>query len=354
LRLKIKKLKSYKSTTAPKTLSSTLKKLSLYGISLGIVFGVVYFAPASWLGLYLEHLSGGKLSLIQTSGSVWAGSGELLVRTSKRDEESSFGGLGSTESSQTRLSNLGKSKSVDPELLIASPFNWQVSLGLALDRSLFTPQLRFSIDNACCLVKPLLITFEPWWVQSGQEEQTQMMQVTQPSPTPQSLPSNGLVLNLSDTQSSWPAQWLSGLGAPWNTVAPKGVLIVKTEHAAVVLHPLSGGTPRLRGGAQIIFQDLSSQLSTLEPLGTYVVKLSEPLPETGQLGGAGSSGGVTLHLSLETLDGRLELTGEGDWVNQHLYFNGLAKAQVGFEAALANLLSVLGPRHDNTATLKIG
>ena len=264
------------------------------------------------MGLYFDYLTNGKLSLTQASGTLWEGSGKLLLKANSRSTTSQ--GLGQD-----------RSNSNDPELLIASAFSWHISPGLFP-----SPRLTVTVENGCCFKVPLVVSV--------------LLKNS----------SGDLVLKFSDSDSNWPAQWLGGLGAPWNTVAPKGTLMIQTRSAELALHPFSAQAPNLYGFAQITLLDLSSQLSTLEPLGTYVVKLSEPLPETGQLGGAGSSGGVTLHLSLETLDGRLELTGEGDWVNQHLYFNGLAKAQVGFEAALANLLSVLGPRHDNTATLKIG
>ena len=296
--MKLKELKLSQPSALP-TLSSvlgkTLKKFALAGAGLGLVFGLIYFAPASWVGFYFERLSNGKLTMVQTSGTVWNGQGQLLYRSHIHP-------------------SLEQLSSVQPELLVPSPFVWHISLE-------FTPfaVVRASVENTCCLKTPLELRISP-----------------------QSRNSSGLIVQISDSESTWPAQWLSGLGAPWNTVAPKGSLIVQTGGVQAILHPFSEEEPRLEGVAQITLQDLSSQLSTLDPLGTYVIKLWEP------------GDGVTLHLSLETLEGRLMLTGEGEWINQRLHFNGLAKAQSGFEAALANLLSVLGPRHDNTATLKIG
>jgi len=250
--------------------------------------------------MYFEYLSNGKLSLVHTSGTVWKGQAQVLIRSHFRP------GVEQVSSGQ-------------PELLMASPFSWHVSLEL-ISPSIGLLAVKATIENPCCLKAPLELSVSPQW---GGEV-------------------SGLFVKLSDTESTWPAQWLSGLGAPWNTVAPKGSLILQTGQVQIVLHPFGTDEPRINGKAQITLQNLSSQLSTLDPLGTYLIKLWEP------------EGGVTLHLSLETLEGRLGLSGEGEWVNRQLHFNGLAKAQSGFEAALANLLSVLGPRHDNTATLKIG
>ena len=301
-------------------LSARLKKLAVLGATLGLIFGFLYFAPASWMGLYFDYLTNGKLSLTQASGTLWEGSGKLLLKANSRSTSSQ--GLGQD-----------RSNSHDPELLIASAFSWHISPGLFP-----SPRLTVTVENGCCFKVPLVVSV--------------LLKNS----------SGDLVLKFSDSDSNWPAQWLGGLGAPWNTVAPKGTLMIQTRSAELALHPFSAQAPNLYGFAQITLLDLSSQLSTLEPLGTYVIKLSEPggdfsllesnlRPKSDTKVGLG---GVTLHLSLETTEGRLELTGEGDWINQRLHFDGLAKAQPGFEAALANLLSVLGPRRDNTATLKIG
>lgn len=325
---------------APKTyLSARLKKLARYGATLGLLLGLAYFAPASWLGLCLERLSENKLSLTQTSGTVWDGSGQLLLRAHARKS------MLATEPTFEAQSL------AEPGLLIGSAFTWHISLS-----ALPAPAIKVSVENACCLTAPLKLTLSPNFTLSPDREVS-----TRATGAAQAPPSwGGLVVALSDSQSNWPAQWLSGLGAPWNTVAPKGALLVQTEQVKLTLHPLSGEAPDLQGVAQITLKDLSSQLSTLEPLGTYVIRLTGGGLSAGVGAGAGVGGGdanpgsVTLHLSLLTAEGRLELKGEGDWANQRLHFTGTAKAAEGFEAALANLLSVLGTRHDNTATLKIG
>lgn len=58
----------------------------LLALAFGSVFlvGLFVFAPASLMGYALERVSGGALSLVQTTGSVWHGSGVVLLRQNSR------------------------------------------------------------------------------------------------------------------------------------------------------------------------------------------------------------------------------------------------------------------------------
>jgi general secretion pathway protein N len=175
-----------------------------------------------------------------------------------------------------------------------------------------------------------------------------------------------LQIRIDDSSVRIPANWLSALGAPWNTVAPKGVLSFKTQGLTLTSALWGSAGQGMSGGAELTLENLSSQLSTLEPLGTYKIRIFNraELSSPGPTGPNATSGGVfgshntnqelALGVKLDTVEGRLELSGEGLWANNHFTFNGTAKAQTGFEAALANLLAVLGPRTDNMATLRIG
>ena len=64
--------------------------MTLRRVLLALVFGGVFlsgllvFAPASLMGYALERVSGGTLTLAQTSGSVWQGSGVALLRQKTR------------------------------------------------------------------------------------------------------------------------------------------------------------------------------------------------------------------------------------------------------------------------------
>ena len=63
----------------------TLRRV-LLALAFGSVFiiGMIVFAPASLMGYALERASGGTLSLVQTQGSVWHGSGVGLLRQNSR------------------------------------------------------------------------------------------------------------------------------------------------------------------------------------------------------------------------------------------------------------------------------
>jgi general secretion pathway protein N len=58
----------------------------LLALLFGSIFliGLVAFAPASLMGSVLERASGGTLTLAQTTGSLWQGSGVVLLRQKTR------------------------------------------------------------------------------------------------------------------------------------------------------------------------------------------------------------------------------------------------------------------------------
>ncbi len=84
---------------------------------------------------------------------------------------------------------------------------------------------------------------------------------------------------------------------------------------------------------------LSSTLSTLRPMGSYQLLLT---------------GGSLPRMQLETLRGRLNMHGRGEWVGGRWRFEGEASAAAEHEAALSNLLNVLGQRQGSKALLKMG
>jgi general secretion pathway protein N len=59
-------------------------------------------------------------------------------------------------------------------------------------------------------------------------------------------------------------------------------------------------------------------------------------------------------LRLETLEGSLQLSGSGQWVGERLHFRGEATAAPDREAALANLLNIIGRRSGARSLISIG
>lgn len=143
-------------------------------------------------------------------------------------------------------------------------------------------------------------------------------------------------LRAADLRSHWRAEWLAALGTPWNTVQLRGPISVDTAGWA-----LQGAQGRVHteGSVQVQLADAASRLSTLPRLGTYALRLQ---------------GGAAPTLTLSTLDGALQLDGQGRWVGGRLRFNGEARTDAAHADALANLLAILGRRKGDRALIQIG
>lgn len=149
----------------------------------------------------------------------------------------------------------------------------------------------------------------------------------------------GTALEVSDATSQWPAALLAGLGTPWNTVQAEGSLQLSTKSLSVKWFE---GRLAVAGNADLTALGLSSRLSTLKPMGSYRLRLN------------GNSGGGTATLELSTLEGSLQLTGSGRWIGPRLRFSGVASAAPEREAALANLLNIIGRRDGARSIITLG
>lgn len=129
---------------------------------------------------------------------------------------------------------------------------------------------------------------------------------------------------------------MNGLGTPWNTIQPQGRLALKTQSLNL---SWSSGRMNMSGQAQLDAIGVSSRLSTLRPMGSYRVLVQ---------------GGDSPTLTLSTLDGALLLSGSGQWVGQRLRFTGEASAAPGSEAALANLMNIIGRRTGDRSIITVG
>jgi len=146
----------------------------------------------------------------------------------------------------------------------------------------------------------------------------------------------GVQLTLADSLSHWPAGLLAGLGSPWNTVQPQGQLALSTQgfDARWV-----AGRFSLAGRVQLDATQISSRLSTLRPMGSYRLTLQ---------------GGSSPSFQVATLEGSLQLKGQGQWVGQRLRFEGEASAEPDRVEALSNLLNILGRRDGLRSIIKVG
>ena len=146
----------------------------------------------------------------------------------------------------------------------------------------------------------------------------------------------GWRLTLADSRSQWPALVLAGLGAPWNTLQAEGRLDLVTNGLSV---EWAEGRTVVAGRAELTARDISSRLSTLRPMGSYRFIVT---------------GGSTATLQLETLEGSLQLSGQGQWVGSRLRFQGEATAAPEREAALSNLLNIIGRRQGARSIITVG
>ncbi len=143
-------------------------------------------------------------------------------------------------------------------------------------------------------------------------------------------------ITVADGVSMWPAALLAGLGTPWNTLQLDGELGLSTRGLSV---EWSAGRLAVAGRAELAAARISSRLSTLRPMGSYRITLN---------------GGATSTLELATLEGSLQLSGNGRWVGSRLRFEGVASAAPEREAALSNLLNIIGRRSGARSIITIG
>lgn len=245
------------------------------GLLLGLLLTLLLQAPARWLAWGVATASANQVQLLNARGTLWDGQAQL-----------SFSG-GADSRDSTRL---------------PGPLQWKLRPRLW--------GLQLQLHAACCTPQALQFELHPHW--------------------------DGLHLLLADGQSGWPATLLAGLGTPWNTVQATGQLMLSSQALRL---DLRAGQVQVEGSAQLDVLDLSSRLSTLQPLGSYRLRVE---------------GGTETRLSLTTLDGKLQLQGEGQWIGGRLRFQGQAQATPQDEPALSNLLNIIGRRQGAQSIITLG
>jgi general secretion pathway protein N len=141
----------------------------------------------------------------------------------------------------------------------------------------------------------------------------------------------------------WPASWLVGLGTPWNTLMPSGSMLFSSPGLA--LEQVQGRW-RFSGSAVLDLVAMASRVSTLDVLGSYRLSIvGDP------------ARGDAASVQLSTLSGALQLSGSGLLLGAgaaRLSFNGMASAEAGSEAVLANLLRIIGQPRGGRSVISIG
>lgn len=138
----------------------------------------------------------------------------------------------------------------------------------------------------------------------------------------------------------WPAALLGGLGTPFNTMQLGGT--VRLESKGLRVESVQGRWI-VDGKADFDVVEAASRLSTLESLGSYRMSIS----------GDAANPGISL-LTLSTGGGALNLSGSGTWGPAGVRFRGEARASAVEEAALSNLLNIIGRRDGARSVISIG
>jgi general secretion pathway protein N len=250
------------------------------GLGFGAVVSLIAFAPATWLADAVAARTQNRLLLADARGTVWNGSA-MPVLTGGPDSRSAT--------------------------LLPGRTSWKIGLrGLA-------PELR--LRQPCCVNDELVLLLRPGLGRLS----VQLM------------PGSGQL-------GEWPAAWLTGLGAPWNTLQLGGTLRLSSSGLTV---DTAAGRWNLSGQADLDLNNVASPLTTLDRLVSYRVHLS----------GAGAGPPA---LTLSTLDGALLLSGTGQWTGSQFRFRGEARAAPGAEGELDNLLNFFGRRQGALSLISIG
>jgi general secretion pathway protein N len=260
------------------------------GIAIGTLVSLVLYAPASWLAAAVRNATAGQVLLADAQGTVWQGDAVAVFT----------GGAGSRDAR-------------------ALPGRLAWSLRPALIGGLGA---HIGLTEDCCLQGTVALRLRTGWNNLRVEVQP------------------GRPIGTATPIGQWPAALLTGLGTPWNTLQPGGALRLSTQDLVL---QWTAGRFTLHGQAALELLDFSSRLSTLPRLGSYRTEL---LADPAQAG--------TARVYLSTQGGALQLRGEGTWSASGLRFRGEASATTQDEAALNNLLNIIGRRQGARSLISIG
>ncbi len=255
-------------------------------------------APGPWAWAVAGVLLGVVVALVVFAPARWLGDrvaratdGRVLLQDAR----------GTVWNGSARLVLTGGAGSTDA-VALPSRLAWRLR-----------PALRgahLALQADCCTPAPIAMEWRPGWGRAS--------------------------LHVADGRSQWPAALLSGLGTPWNTLQLEGDMGLSTQGLSL---QWAEGRLAVAGRAELLAQRVASRVSTLRPLGDYRLVLA---------------GGAVPGLHLATLDGALQLSGNGQWVGSRLRFSGEARAAPDREAALANLLNIIGRRNGDRSIISIG
>jgi len=274
------------------------RRWAFWGAVVGTVLTAVAFAPARWLADGVALASRNQVQLADARGTVWSGDAVMVLGagSGSRDARALPGRLAWT---------------LRPSLTDGA--------GLALN-----------LRQDCCIHGSAQLRLLPGWGRLR-------VQVAglDSSGAPAAPEADG-----STWIAQWPAAWLVGLGTPWNTLQPGGALRLSAQGLQL---EWAAGRFAMAGQAALELRDFSSRLATLPRLGSYRIAIDADPAQAG-----------TTRVGLSTIDGALLLSGQGSWSASGLRLRGEASAAEADQAALSNLLNIIGRRDGARSLLSIG
>jgi len=184
------------------------QRWAIWGALVGLLLGIVAFAPAAWLASAVASATDRRVLFADARGTVWSGSAAIVLT----------GGPDSRDASA-----------------LPGRLHWSLGVGGG--------GLELRASHACCLNGTVAVQLRPGF---GRMAATL-------------IPPGGWV-------GQWPASLLGGLGTPWNTLQLGG--IVRLVSPGLTFEWVQGRT-RVDGRADFELLGASSRLATVDPLGSY-------------------------------------------------------------------------------------
>ena len=233
---------------------------------LSVLITLAVFLPAAWLASVVENQTAGRIVLGDAQGTLWHGSAFIGAAGPETDGKDTF------------------------TPLLPGRMVWTLSPLVLIGRT----DLR--LENSLALSQPVSISgdWRTW--------------------------------TISASSIALPAEQLTALGAPWNTLQPSGQMVLTWQLLRLSLAAKQGAD--LHGLMTLALTAMASRLSPVKPLGSYRIGLDWQ--------------GQHAAIGVDTLSGPLLLDGKGMVNNGHVDFSGTAQAAQGQEEKLAGLLRFLG------------
>ena len=141
------------------------------------------------------------------------------------------------------------------------------------------------------------------------------------------------------------------MGTPWNTLRLGGTARLRVSDLAF---ESAQGRWQLVGSLDLELAQASSRLSTLDTLGSYRLSVRGAPPHAAPSAQRDSDSTGPARITLSTLEGALQLSGQGTWGLAGVHFQGEARAADANDTALDNLLNIIGQRDGARSVISIG